>query len=84
MKLPLCPNYRDGSCERSEIRVMGEHQDSYLFTCACCHLLWAVSKPRTQDRARWENSMKRVQKASELEREQARRPRYSIQGVSPR
>jgi cytochrome c5 len=73
--LPRCPNVKAGVCERSQLRLMGETSTSYLFTCATCHLLWAVSRPKTVDEARWRNQMEKVQKASARERELAQRPK---------
>jgi cytochrome c5 len=51
-----------------------------MFTCATCHLLWAVSRPRTVDHARWANQVKKVQEASAKEREMAQRPKMFDMG----
>ena len=76
MNLPVCPNHKEGKgCERSELRLLGENEQSFMFTCACCHLLWAVSKPKTAAAARWTNKVKAVQKATEQERAEAARPK---------
>lgn len=78
MNLPTCPNVRDGACEESRLRLLGEDELSWVFTCACCHLIWKVSKPRTKERARYENQVARVQKATERERELASRTKYFV------
>ena len=76
MNLPICPNYKEGKgCERSELRLLGENEQSFMFTCGCCHLLWAVSKPRTAAAARWENRIRQVKQATDRERELAARPK---------
>ena len=77
MNLPICPNYRDQVCERSQIRLLGENDASYLFTCATCNLFWAVSKPKTRDKGAWEARMSRIQKATEEEARRAGRRAYS-------
>lgn len=81
MNLPTCPNVRERYCERSDLRLLGEDEYSWSFMCATCKLLWKVSKPRTKEKAQYENRIERVQKASEREREQARRTKYFIGGA---
>jgi hypothetical protein len=76
MKLPNCPNVREGVCERSMLRLLGEDEQSWVFTCASCHLIWKVSKPRTAERARYELEIDRTQRASEAERAAAKQTRY--------
>jgi len=78
MNIPICPNFRQGVCERSELRLMGENDDSFLFTCSVCNLFWAVSKPRTKERGCWEAHIRRVQHASEIEQDRARQRAYSF------
>lgn len=78
MQLPSCPNVKEGACDESRLRLLGEDELSYVFTCACCHLIWKVSKPRTAERAKYELAAERVQKASERERELARRTKYFV------
>lgn len=78
--IPQCPNNRQstGICERSELRLLGENENSFIFTCACCSLLWAVSRPQSKERGQWEAQMRRIQQASEREREKASRKAYSF------
>ena len=80
MNLPVCPNHKQSAsiCERSALRLLGENDHSWIFTCSTCHLLWSISKPKTKDRAKYENQMRRVQRASEVERERASRRVYSL------
>lgn len=74
--LPLCPNFlkRDGTCDRSELRLLGEGPQAFSFMCNCCQLLWMVSKPKTKEAAKYFNQIDKVKKATEEERERARRP----------
>lgn len=83
MNIPICPNVKTGGCEKSNLRILGENFDAFVFCCSTCGLLWSVTKPKTKDKARWENKVRRIQQASDRERDLAMRPRYSIPGVSP-
>ena len=80
MRIPTCPNHAKSSliCEQSRLRLLGENDVAFQFTCACCGLLWAVTKDRTKQAARWENQVRRVREASDVERERAARKVYSF------
>lgn len=75
MQIPLCPNSLEGKCARSDTVHGGETKDENadIIICRTCKLLWMISKPRTQDRARYENKIEKMKKASERDREAARR-----------
>ena len=77
MDIPVCPNHKEKRCERSELRLMGENDQAFLFHCTCCKLIWAVSKPREKASARWVNRMKQVKQLTEAEREASARPKVS-------
>lgn len=83
MNLPVCPNNRESSsiCEQSRLRLHGETEESFVFYCACCELVWAVSKPKTKERAVYENRIRQIQKMSDIERLRASRKVYSIPKV---
>ena len=79
--IPRCPNNKHSTaiCGQSRLRLLGENDTSFVFTCSGCSLVWAVSKPKTKDKARWENQVRKVKNASEQERERAAdRRAYSI------
>ena len=80
MNIPICPNHRQSPsiCEQSRLALLGENEQSFLFTCSCCNLMWAVSKPQTKEKARYENQCRRVQHATEVESDRARRKAYSF------
>lgn len=80
MNIPTCPNHKKSTaiCERSELRLMGENETSFLFTCSTCNLFWAVTKPKAKEQGRWESQMRKVQQASSIEQERARRKAYSF------
>lgn len=76
MNLPECPDHKEGKgCERSELRLLGENRESYVFLCACCKLVWMVTKTRTKEGARYANHIKKVKQATEAERAEAARPK---------
>jgi hypothetical protein len=66
--LPLCPQHRERGCERSELRLLKEKDNQWVFFCACCELTWVVSKPKAAAAARLENAAKKIQQATEAER----------------
>lgn len=80
MNIPRCPNNKQSAsiCERSELRLLGENEKSFLFTCSTCSLFWSVTKDKTKDQGRWEAQMRRIQKASEIEQDKARKRAYSF------
>ena len=81
MELPSCPNHRDGTCERSDIILLGEREHAWLMHCKTCQLFWAISKDRTRQAARHENRMKRIREATEAERARAAQ---SVRFMAPR
>ena len=78
MNLPVCPNYRERVCERSDIKLGGETADSFLFICNTCKLFWAVSKPKTVERGRWEAKVRSISEATERVKRQAAARVYSF------
>jgi hypothetical protein len=83
MNIPQCPNHLKSKsiCEVSKLRLIGESDQAFNFFCASCQLLWSVTKPRTKEKARFENSVRKIQQASEIERQKARRRLYSFPGA---
>lgn len=81
-ELPVCPNVKEGVCHRSELRLSGENESAWFFTCATCFLFWQVTKPRIKDQARWQNKVDKVQKISDHERELSKRTKYFVMGKS--
>ena len=75
MDIPVCPNHQEHRCERSELRLIGESEQAFLFHCFCCKLYWAVSKPREKQSARWINKMRNIQKLTEEERLRSSQPK---------
>jgi hypothetical protein len=73
--IPSCPNVREGKCERSDTIWGGETKDQTadIIFCRTCNLLWMISRPRTVGRARYENKIDKMQKATQYEKEQASR-----------
>lgn len=72
MELPLCPNYREKSCERSEQRLERETETHWSFFCKCCESTWVVSKPNTREKARFDLDAKKVRHLTAYERRSRR------------
>lgn len=75
MNIPDCPNSLEQKCERSDLRLHGENETSFLFVCHTCTLLWSVSKKKTQSGARWHNQLRKVKQLTDLERERQALPK---------
>lgn len=78
MNLPSCPNVKDGVCERSELRLVGENDKAWFFHCITCKLCWTVSKPRGSAEARYRNQVDRVKRASDQEISEAKKTKYFV------
>jgi len=75
MNLPQCPNSLEAKCERSELRLLGENEQSFMFVCHTCKLLWAVSKEKNKQSARWHNRARKIEELTERERQRERLPK---------
>jgi hypothetical protein len=75
MNIPACPNHREGKCAKSDTVHGGETKDggADIIICRTCKLLWMISKPKTSQRAAYENKLERMQKATERDRQAARK-----------
>jgi hypothetical protein len=80
VNIPQCPNFLKSKsiCEQSRLRLLGENDHAFVMTCGCCGLLWSISKPRTKEKAQWENRMRKIQEASNIERQKAQRRVFSF------
>ena len=34
---PVCPNFKEGTCSQSEVFIMKETDDAFIFACRTCH-----------------------------------------------
>lgn len=80
MELPTCPNVKEGVCARSDMVHAGESKDGTadLIICRTCKLFWTISKPKTVGRAQYETKIDRMQKATELDRQQAKQKKQIV------
>lgn len=51
--LPLCRNFLEGSCERSDQILLAETDAAWTFGCGTCRSVWVVTKPRERAKARY-------------------------------
>ena len=79
-QIPQCPNSTDGSgaCPRSDLVLAADTPKFWRFICRTCHLDWVCSKPTEKARAKWQNEVDRMGKATAAEKEWASRPRMFI------
>jgi hypothetical protein len=57
--IPICPNARKGTCERSDPVVLSEDSEYYQFGCRTCHCGYVVTAPKGVARARFTNELER-------------------------
>ena len=69
--LPICANFREGKCPRSDLRIAAETPNFFTFNCHTCGLEWVWSKPRMKEEARYDRELKRVREATERDRIQS-------------
>jgi len=83
MNLPTCPNHKQSVslCAQSRLRLVSEGPQAFCFMCNCCKVVWMVTKPKVKEESRWTNQCRRIQQATEREREMARKRAFSFARV---
>lgn len=78
MNFPDCPNYtKRRGCTKSRLRLLGETDDSWTFTCETCGLeAWVVTKPTANARAQLRRDEERLRVAAEQRRKHDARTRF--------
>lgn len=58
MDYPVCPNFRERSCQQSEVVLCKETDDAFLFQCRTCKCRFIETKPRYDAKAKYEQAMR--------------------------
>lgn len=73
-EIPLCRNFKeDRQCSRSDMRLVEETDEAWVFVCKCCELVSVVAKDGISDRSKFELQRKRMHEQAELIRRWERR-----------
>lgn len=59
MDVPACPNFKRGTCERSDPVILSEDTEYYQFGCRTCRCGYVFTAPRGKARAQWELELAR-------------------------
>ena len=66
-EIPRCANSMGGGCENSNVKLMSENEESWVFQCASCKCIQVVSKDGVKNRSTFEAAAKRRQQAIEMQ-----------------
>jgi hypothetical protein len=75
-KVPDCPNSVKGNgCWKSDVILVNETADAWVFKCRTCTCLSVVSKDGVRERSQFELAAQRKQQAEEEYREKMKKKR---------
>lgn len=82
-RIPICANFVERSCERSDTYVSKETDTVFVITCRTCKGISVWPKTAAEDRAKYQNVLhEEAQQREKLEAE-SRQRLYSIAGTRP-
>jgi hypothetical protein len=65
--IPECRNYREGrECTRSDVRLVSETDEAFVFVCRCCEGINVISKDGIRDKSKFDNEKKRQDDNADL------------------
>jgi len=73
---PRCRNAVKFSDHASDMRMVSELPDAWLFRCKVCGLVNAVSKAGVRDRSKFERESQRLREVHEAYRRRTSRPAW--------
>lgn len=76
--IPRCRNAVDGTCRNSDVRLVNENDEAWIFRCENCRCIQAVSKDSIRDKSNFDNAAKRRQQAIEMQQKWERRKKTFI------
>jgi len=76
-EIPKCANSVKGNgCTYSDVRLLNETEEAWVFKCHTCELIQVVSKDGIRDKSRFESAAKRRQEAIEMQQRWEKRRKY--------
>ena len=81
-EIPQCRNFRENrECSRSDMRLVGEDDESWHFVCKCCELMQVVSKDGVRDKSKFDNAKQRMEQQADLVRRWEKRKKlFAVRG----
>jgi hypothetical protein len=83
MNPPVCANFLNHSCERSDTYVERETEHSYTIRCRTCRGINVWPKDRSENYARYNAFLTRQAEEAQRLREWEQLPKWSIPGIKP-
>lgn len=74
--IPRCANAVDGTCKNSNVKLMNENDESWIFQCQTCKCLQVVSKDGIRDKSNFEAAHRRRQEEIERQKRWDSRRKY--------
>lgn len=71
-----CPGLADGSCVRSDPRILKQTDTFCTFQCATCKVIYIETFPNSDNKARDENYRKRISEIRRQQQQHDRRTRF--------
>ena len=71
-----CPGMADGSCVRSDPRIIKQTDTFCTFQCYTCKVVYVETFPRYDSSAKYENYRKRITAIEQQQKAHDRRTRY--------
>lgn len=81
-EIPQCRNFRENrQCSRSDVRLVNETDEAWVFVCKCCEGMQVVSKDGVTERSKFDNAQKRIaQNADLVRRWENRKKVFAVRG----
>jgi len=76
MNLLPCPNSLEGTCKRSDPRIIKQTDGFCTFQCATCKGIYVETLPKYDDKAKYENYQKKLAQIERQQKQHDSRPVY--------
>jgi len=76
--IPPCRNSHGGGCWKSDVRLVNENSEAWVFQCQTCRCLQVVSKDGVRDRSNFENARLRKEQEEDRVRRWEKRKRIFV------
>lgn len=81
--VPICANFVERTCERSDTYVSKETDSVFVITCRTCKAISVWPKTPVENRAKYENFLHQQAQQRERIEAESRQRLYSISGTRP-
>lgn len=81
-EVPLCRNFKEGrECSRSDMRMVEDNDECWIFVCKSCSLVSAVAKDGVSNKNKYDLLQKRMAQQAELVKRWERRKKiFAVRG----